>query len=77
VSGKKILVSRSLSEFCKSLRGKPFFRVHNSHLVNLAHVKLFVRSDGGYLEMIDGASVPLSRNKKDVFLEAMNHMAIS
>jgi two-component system, LytTR family, response regulator len=77
LTGKKILVSRSLSEFCKSLRGKPFFRVHNSHLVNLSHVKLFVRSDGGYVEMVDGASVPLSRNKKDVFLEAMNHMAIS
>lgn len=75
--GKKILVSRSLSEFSKSLRGKPFFRVHNSHLVNLEHVRMFIRSDGGYVEMDDGSTVPLSRNKKDNFLHAMTHMAIN
>jgi two-component system, LytTR family, response regulator len=77
ISGKKILVSKSLSEFCKMLRDKPFFRVHNSHLINLEHVKFFVRSDGGYVEMVDGASVPLSRNKKDLFLQVMNQMAVN
>jgi two-component system, LytTR family, response regulator len=68
---RKILVSKHLKEFQDLLSDRNFFRPHNSHLINLEFVKKFVRNDGGYIEMIDGSQVPVSRNRKDLFLEHM------
>lgn len=73
ISGKrKILVSRHLKEYQDLLNDRNFFRPHNSHLINLDFVKKFVRTDGGYIEMSDGAQIPISRSRKDLFL---NHMS--
>lgn len=68
---RKILVSRHLKEFQELLNGRNYFRPHNSHLINLDFVKKYVRHDGGYIEMTDGSQVPVSRNRKDLFLEHM------
>jgi len=67
----KILVSKHLKEFQELLNDRNFFRPHNSHLINLEFVKKFVRHDGGYIEMTDGSQVPISRNRKDLFLAHM------
>lgn len=69
---RKILVSKHLKEFQDLLSDRNFFRPHNSHLINLDFVKKFVRNDGGYIEMTDGAQVPISRNRKDLFLDHMS-----
>ncbi len=68
---KKILVSKNLKEFENMLSDNNFFRSHNSHLVNLEHVKKYVLKDGGYIEMIDKTIVPISRRKKEAFVEQM------
>lgn len=69
--GRKIIVSRNLKEFENLLEGYPFFRSHNSYLVNLLEVRRFVRSDGGYLQMSDQTHLPFSPRKRDEFLERM------
>jgi two-component system LytT family response regulator len=69
---RKILVSRHLKEFQDLLNDRNFFRPHNSHLINLDFVKKFVRRDGGYIEMTDGSQIPISRNRKDLFLAHMS-----
>jgi two-component system LytT family response regulator len=71
----KILVSRHLKEFQDLLNDRNFFRPHNSHLINLDYVKKFIRHDGGYIEMTDGSQVPVSRNRKDLFLAHMSRYA--
>lgn len=68
---RKYLVSRCLNDYHQILEDKRFFRVHNSHLINMKHVKSFTRSDGGFVEMADSSQVPVSRVKKDFFLNAM------
>jgi len=68
---RKILVSRHLKEFQDLLNDRNFFRPHNSHLINLDYVKKYVRHDGGYIEMTDSSQVPISRNRKDLFLAHM------
>jgi len=73
--GKKYLVSRNLKEYQELLNDSNFFRSHNSHLINLDHVKKFVRHEGGYIIMSDESSVPLSRGKKDLFLLRMSRIA--
>jgi two-component system LytT family response regulator len=72
LSGKrKYLVSRCLNDYHQILGDRKFFRVHNSHLINMKHVKSYARSDGGFVEMSDRSQVPVSRTKKDFFLNAM------
>jgi two-component system, LytTR family, response regulator len=68
---RKILVSRHLKEFQDLLGDRNFFRSHNSHLINLRFVKKFIRREGGYIEMQDGAQIPISRGRKDLFLAQM------
>jgi len=68
---RKILVSRNLKEFQVLLSDRHFFRPHNSYLINLKYVKKYVRKEGGYIEMQDGSEIPVSRNKKDLFIVHM------
>jgi len=69
---RKILVSKNLKEFQDLLSDRYFFRSHNSHLINLKYVHKFVRKEGGFIEMQDGEQIPISRNKKDLFLVHMS-----
>lgn len=69
--GRKILVSKHLKEFQELLSDRYFFRSHNSHLINLKYVKKYIRKEGGYIEMTDSAMIPVSRNRKDLFLMHM------
>jgi two-component system LytT family response regulator len=72
VGPKTLLVSRNLGEFEKLLDETGFLRVHHSHLVNLAHVKSFLRRDGGQAVFTDGSRVPVARARRDAFLERMH-----
>lgn len=67
-NGSKLVVSRILKEFEDLLSDYNFFRVHNSSLVNLAHVKKYVKGDGGYVIMSDDETVEVSRRKKNELL---------
>ena len=72
VNKRKILVSKNLKEYQELLNDRNFFRPHNSHLINLEHVKRYIRSEGGAIEMSDGSQVPISRTRKDLFLTHMS-----
>jgi len=69
--GPAILVSKHLKEYEYIFPSPPFMRVHNSYLVNLTHVKKYVKTDGGYILMNGGQTVALSRGKKEAFMEIM------
>jgi two-component system, LytTR family, response regulator len=69
--GKKLLLAKTLKEIEETLRGLSFFRVHQSHLVNMNHINKVVKGEGSYLTMTDGTSIPVSRNKKEAFMELL------
>jgi two-component system LytT family response regulator len=69
VGGEKLMVSKPMGQLEEILEGQSFFRIHNSHLINMNHIRQFVRSEGGYIVMEDGATVSVARNRKDDFLE--------
>ncbi|MCU0473141.1 MAG: LytTR family DNA-binding domain-containing protein [Bacteroidales bacterium] len=69
---RKILVSKHLKEFQDLLGDRNFFRSHNSFLINLKFVHKYIRKEGGYILMQDGAQIPVSRNRKDLFLIHMS-----
>ncbi|MBA2612723.1 MAG: response regulator transcription factor [Bacteroidetes bacterium] len=68
----KITVSRILKEYEELLSDLNFFRVHNSCLINMAHVTKYVKGDGGYVVMMDGSSVEVSRRKKNDLLSKLS-----
>ncbi len=70
-SGEKMLVSKSLIEYEDILFDYGFVRTHKSHIVNIDHVKTFIKNDGGYLLLSDGSTVPLSRRKRDFVLSQL------
>lgn len=72
---RKRLVSKNLKEYKDLLSDRNFFRPHNSHLVNLEFVKKYVRQEGGYIEMTDGAQIPVSRVKRELFLQEMARLS--
>lgn len=65
--GEKLLISRNLGSFENQLIPHGFYRSHKSHLINLAHLKSYVRTEGGYILMQDGAQIPLARNQRQEF----------
>ena len=68
---RKFLVSGTLKHYEELLPEKDFVRVHHSHLVNINHVKSFVKEDGGYAMLSDGSKVEISRRKKEDFLKRL------
>ncbi len=73
---KPIIVSRVLKEFEEMLVGFPFLRIHQSSIVNLGHIKKYVKGNGGQLWMSDGTEIEVSRRKKDDLLAALKIMTI-
>lgn len=67
--GKKIMVSKVLKDIDEALSGPDFFRVHNSFLININHIKKFVRGEGGYVIMDDNANISISRSRRQEFME--------
>ena len=63
-SNQEILVSKTLKEVEKKFMFPQFFRVHNSYLINLNHVKEYLKGLGGELIMTNGQSASISRTKK-------------
>jgi len=65
----KLMASRTLKEFEEILPMDTFFRIHNSHIINLLFIKKYIRGDGGQVEMKNGDHILVSRRKKDEFLK--------
>ena len=66
--GDKIVTSKHLKEYEDLLGGYDFFRIHKSYLVNLQEIKKYIRGDGGHLIMSDGATLSVSKQRKESFL---------
>lgn len=73
-NGKKILVSRTLKDFELLLANHGFFRVQQSHLINLEYIDRYDKTEGGAVVMKDGAAVPLSTAKKDQFFQLLENL---
>jgi two-component system LytT family response regulator len=72
LNGTKLVVSRILKEFEDLLSEYNFLRIHNSSLINLAHVKKYVKGEGGYVVMVNDESVEVSRRKKGELLQKLS-----
>jgi two-component system LytT family response regulator len=65
---KKLIVSRTLKEFEQMLEPYGFFRLHQSHLMNLNYLDHFNR-EREHVVLKDLTSLPVSSRKKDQLLK--------
>lgn len=74
------LVARTLKEFEDLLSGYNFMRTHRSFLINLNHLKEYVRGssshspngEGGCVLLSNNLKVPVSRDKRKALLERIS-----
>jgi two-component system, LytTR family, response regulator len=70
LTGKKqLLSSYTLKQYHELLVEQNFFRAHRSFLINLSHVKMYRRGEGGTIIMNDGSEIELSRQHKEAFFQ--------
>ncbi len=69
---KKIHVSKPMSEYEDILSQANFLKVHKSSIVNLDHVRKYIKGKGGFLVMSDGTNVDVAMRRKDSVMQALN-----
>ena len=66
---REIVVSRPMKGYEEILTEPEFFRIHQSHLININFIESYSRE--GIVKMNDKTEVPIARAKKDVFFKLM------
>ncbi|MFI5173205.1 MAG: LytR/AlgR family response regulator transcription factor [Chitinophagales bacterium] len=74
---KMYFVSKPLKVFEDNLKDQVFFRVHRSYIINLNHVKEFLREDGGVIVMADNTKIQLPKSRINDFMDAVRKLSIS
>lgn len=67
----KVMVSKTLYDFEKNLSEYNFFRIHHKHLINLEHLKEYIKGKGGQVIMTDNSVLDVSIRRKNEFLHKM------
>ena len=67
-NNRSIVISKPLSDYEALLADTIFLRIHKSYLINLMHVKEYLRGEGGNVVMTNGTEIEVSRRKKEQFL---------
>ncbi|MFY8097224.1 MAG: LytR/AlgR family response regulator transcription factor [Flavobacterium sp.] len=71
-NNEKYLVSRNLKNFEDIICFNSIFvRTHKSYIVNTQFIRAYNKSDGGSLELKNGLQLPLSNEKLEIILEAI------
>ena len=65
VSGKKMMICRTLKFYQELLSEYDFIRVHKSHMINKNHIVKYKKGKGGILIMSDGSQIDVSSGYKE------------
>ncbi|RSK40350.1 LytR/AlgR family response regulator transcription factor [Mangrovimonas spongiae] len=72
IDGKQKIICKPLKHFVEQLESNAmFFKCHRSYLINLKYVDELVKDDGDYLLMSNQKRIPISKSKRDQFLEVV------
>jgi len=74
--GEMIVVSKTLKEYEELLQGFDFVRIHQSHLVNLSHIRRYEKSNGGEVVMSDDSRLPVSFRKKEELMKFFDRIKV-
>lgn len=64
----KLIACKTLREYEELFTPHNFFRIHHSYIINLQHLRKYVKGKGGYVILSDGKELEVSVRKKEEFL---------
>ena len=68
VNKEVLIASRTIGDFEKALINHDFFRIHESHIVNLYFIDRFYKGNN-FVLLTDKTELPLARRRKEEFLK--------
>ncbi len=72
---RKITATKTLKWVDELMREHTFFRVHDSYLINLNHIKKYKKGgEGGIVELTGKKEADVARRRKDDFLKALSDL---
>jgi two-component system LytT family response regulator len=74
-SSKPILVSRNLKQFELLLSKFGFLRIHHAHVVNLSHVREYIRQDGGYVLLTDKLTILVGKSYREALIQQLENFS--
>lgn len=75
IDDEKLTITKNSRIIEELLPENIFMRVHKTHLINVNHIKEYIRKDGGMLVMSDNSEIPVAVRKRDIvidFLKGIN-----
>lgn len=75
LTGERILTSKPIKHY-EAILPDTFFRIHRSHIVNLAHVQGYHRHEGATVVLKDGTELQLARNRRESFLRTCKEKGV-
>jgi two-component system LytT family response regulator len=70
-NGKQLLTTRIIKEYEELLPANIFYRIHNSHIINLNNVQNYYKGRGGTVLMDDGTSIEVAFRRREEFLKRL------
>ncbi|NNF21459.1 MAG: response regulator transcription factor [Saprospiraceae bacterium] len=70
---EKFLITKTLKQIEHLLQNAQFFRTHQSYLVNLKHIRKYMRGSGGEIILSDGSNVQVARARKEALMKRIYH----
>lgn len=67
-NNKKLFVTKKLKDIQLLLPSHLFYRIHHSYVINLEKVREYLKTDG-YVVLDENKRIPVSRQKKSLFLD--------
>ena len=71
---EQFVASKPIKEF-EDMLTTNFFRIHRSYILNCDYITRYSNKDGGNVTLKNGIVLPISRNKKELFLEFLKNIA--
>lgn len=65
---EQLMTSKTLKEYENLLTNYGFYRIHQSYLINLRHVKEYIKGEGGEVVMVNNDQLDVSRRRKAQFI---------
>ena len=66
--GEPVMATRNIKEYEELLPATIFFRIHNSHIINIQRIQKYLKGRGGCVIMEDGSSIEVASRRKEEFL---------
>jgi two-component system LytT family response regulator len=69
---RPLVISKTLKDVEEVLSPGEFCRIHHSYLINMRCVQRYIRGEGGEVILSNGAHLPVSRTRKQDFLNLLD-----